>query len=59
MLAGGMLGLQQALFGPIDDDAPVVFVDERPEPESDVDVHLDEKPSRSWVRFRRDPTPED
>ena len=49
-----MLGLEQALFGPVKDDAPMVHVDDEPEPDGDAEVHLDVgQPSRSWLRFRR------
>jgi hypothetical protein len=54
MLAAGMLGLQQAMFGPIDDEPAIEVVDDEPDGERDVDLHLDdERPTDSWIRFNR------
>lgn len=53
MAAAGMLGLQQALFGPIEHDDPITFVQDSPDGDDELEVHLDEAPTRSWIRLRR------
>ena len=48
-----MLGLQQALFGKVDNDQVIESHDDDPDRDEDLEVHLDaEHPSDSWVRFR-------
>ena len=54
VLGAAMLGLEQALFGPVKDDVPIVHVDDEPERDDEFEVHLDrQEPAKSWLRFRR------
>ena len=53
IVGAAMLGLEQAMFGPINDETPIVHVDDEPEPDGDTELHLDPSPARSWIRFRR------
>jgi hypothetical protein len=53
LLAAGMLGLQQALFGPLDDEPVIEMSDDEPDDDDGVELHLDEDaPTESWIRFR-------
>ena len=55
VMGAAMLGLQQALFGKVDDDQVIESHDDDPDRDEDLEVHLDaEHPSDSWVRFRDD-----
>lgn len=54
LLGAGMLGLHQALYGPVDDEAPVVVVSDEPETDGPMEVHLEDRPRASWIRFHRD-----
>lgn len=55
VVGAAMLGLEQAMFGPINDQTPMVHVDDEPDSDEDTELHLDPSPARSWIRFRRRP----
>lgn len=56
VVGAAMLGLERAIFGPVNDETPIVHVDDEPDRDEDTELHLDEAaPARSWIRFRRRP----
>lgn len=53
LLASAMLGMHHALYGPVDDEPPIVIIQDEPERDDDIEVHLEGGPAASWVRLRR------
>jgi hypothetical protein len=53
VVGAAMLGMYQAIYGPIDDQPAIEILDDEPDDDDDIEVHLDEDdPSDSWVRFK-------
>lgn len=54
VMAAAMLGMYQAIYGPVDDEPAIEIVDDEPDEDDDVALHLDEdEPKDSWIRFKR------
>jgi hypothetical protein len=54
IMGAAMLGMYQAIYGPVDDEPAIEVVDDEPDGDANLELHLDrEVRSRSWIRFKR------
>jgi hypothetical protein len=56
IVGAAMLGLYQAIYGPVDDQPAIEILDDEPDDDDDIQLHLDEEHREaSWIRFRNRP----